>query len=86
MALVIIQNFNCKSKAKEKIEVKVKDAENNEVTEYLPFCITEDPPEFAINSILQALRIEKQYNLHNEGKTKVLVQLIGRTFEGWVSN
>ncbi len=47
---------------------------------------TEDPLGFAINSIIQALTIKRQYDLHNEGKTKFLVQLIGRSFEGQVSD
>ncbi len=61
MAPVIVQKLKRKpkAKAKDKIKVKVKDAENNEVTEYLPICTAEDPPEFAIDSILQALMIKR---------------------------
>ncbi len=86
MAPVIVQKLKRKPKAKDKIKVKVEDAENNEVTEYLPICTAEDPPEFAIDSILQALTIKRRYNLHTEGKTKFLVQSIGRAFKGQISD
>ncbi len=56
------------------------------MTEYLPICTVEDPQAFAINPILQALTIKRQYNLHNKGRTKFLDQSIGITIEGHVSN
>lgn len=60
MAPVFIQNLKRKPKAKDKIEVKVKDSENNEVTRYLPICTVEDSLEFTIDLILKALTIERQ--------------------------
>ncbi len=60
------------TKAKEKIKVRVKDAENNEVMEYLPICTAGDPLEFEIDSILQALTIGQRYDLHQESNPSSL--------------
>lgn len=86
MAPKLIQKFKQKSKAKDKIKVKVKDTEGIRVMEYLPISTAEDPLEFAINSILQAITIKHQYDLQEESKTKFLTQSIGQAFKRRTNN
>ena len=82
MAPIIVQRLKRKDLSTKQIKIKCKDAEDNEVTEYVPICAASDPPEFALDSIFEIERLEKRYGLHGAVKTKFMIQSLGRALQG----
>ncbi len=85
MAPIIVQFLKRKDLLLKQIKIKCKDAEDNEVTEYIPICMASDPSEFGLDSIFEIEHLEKRYGLHGAVKTKFMIQSLRRALQGQCS-
>ena len=83
MTVTIVQKLKRKAVTSKQIKVKVTDADDNEVTEMLPtYQHGTDPLEDIFDVLMEALILERTYDLHDSKKTKFLCQCFGRTLNG----
>mmetsp|Transcript_647 Transcript_647/g.1554 ORF Transcript_647/g.1554 Transcript_647/m.1554 type:complete len:337 (+) Transcript_647:381-1391(+) len=82
MSTSIVQRLKRSESSSNTIKVKCKDAEGNEVTEYLPIVGANDPLEFLLDLWDEANVLEERYGLISEGKMKFLLQSVGRALQG----
>eukprot|EP00569_Conticribra_weissflogii_P001713 CAMPEP_0171353774 /NCGR_PEP_ID=MMETSP0878-20121228/44367_1 /TAXON_ID=67004 /ORGANISM="Thalassiosira weissflogii, Strain CCMP1336" /LENGTH=369 /DNA_ID=CAMNT_0011859729 /DNA_START=55 /DNA_END=1165 /DNA_ORIENTATION=+ len=82
MSPSIVQRLKRSESSSNTIKVKCKDAEGNEVTEYLPIVGANDPLEFLLDLWDEANVLEERYGLISEGKMKFLLQSVGRALQG----